>query len=59
MNLVIRLSSHSDPVPIFDYQRATGNLFDITVGENTLQLPVPLFFETGKDLYITVESTTI
>ncbi len=56
VNLVVRLNSHTDTPAIFDYQRATGGLFNITTGNNTLDLPVPLFFETGKDLYVTVES---
>ena len=56
VNLVVRLNSHTDSQPIFDYQRATGELFDISSGENTLTLPVALFFESGVNLYVTVES---
>lgn len=56
VNLVVRLNSHTDAQPIFDYERATGELFNISSGENTLSLPVALFFESGVNLYVTVES---
>lgn len=57
VNLVIRLNSHTDPNPIFDYKRATGGIgFNMVIGENTLQLPIPLFFEEGQVLFATVES---
>lgn len=58
VNLVIRLGSHSSETPIFDYERATGNRFSFTSGENPLMLPVALFFEAGTELYVTIESST-
>ena len=57
VNIVIRVNSHTDPMPIFDYRRASGEFFNVISGENTLSLPIPLFFEAGTSLYVTIEST--
>ena len=57
VNLVIRLNSHTDDTPIFDYKRATGGTgFNLGVGETVVNLPILLFFETSVSLYITIES---
>ena len=66
VNLVIRLNSHTDPTPIFDYQRANGHLFNIASGVNQLWLfdllpgetesEIGLYFRQEDVLYVTVES---
>ena len=57
VNFIVRVNSHTDDMPVFNYQRASGELLDITTGENSFDLPVPLFFEAGTVLYVTVTST--
>ncbi len=58
-NFIVRLNSHTDDAPIFDYKRSTGGEgFDLLTGENSLDLPVPLFFLQNQELYVTIGNCT-
>ncbi len=57
VNLQVRVNSHTNPTPTFDWKRATGGEgFTLPMGENTLTLPIPQFFEAGLELFVTVSS---
>ena len=56
VNFVVRLNSHTDATPIFDYERATWGRLTLQTWENNLDLPVALFFEQWTNLYVTIES---
>ncbi len=57
-NIIIRLNSHTDEPAVFNYKRSTGGTgFDLSVGQNTILLPNPLFFRQGVPLFVTIEST--
>ena len=57
-NLIIRLNSHADPIPLVDYKRdhPQGSGFDLQPGQTDINLPVPAFFPQGILVYITLVS---
>lgn len=56
-NITIRTWSHGNPIPSFDWKRATGwTGFNLTTWENALTLPVPVWFLQWVELFVTIEA---
>lgn len=58
VNITVRVGSHSATIPVFDYKRDSEAeaTFDLSVGTNNIDLPVPVFLRNGVTAYITISS---